>query len=237
MWRKRRDEKAGPGRRGLLAWLMDRRASAPVPWAASPDAEVFTEGRPSGAMPRVYCARCGRPNPDDARFCSNCGTQLSSAGMGGLRPGETTSTLSPVGRPEDGDFGDDLFPDSAAFGALPEGSALLLVMRGPNAGSRFRLDNDLTTAGRHPDSDIFLDDVTVSRRHAEFYRRGALFTVRDVGSLNGTYVNRERIEEAELTGGDEVQIGKFRLLFLTGQNLDPRTSSADPRGRGAQDYA
>jgi FHA domain-containing protein/zinc ribbon protein len=237
MWRKRRDEKAGPGRRGLFAWLMDRRASAPVPWAASPDAEVFTEGRPSGSMPRVYCARCGRPNPDDARFCSNCGTQLSSAGMGGLRPGETTSTLSPVGRPEDGDFGDDLFPDSAAFGALPEGSALLLVMRGPNAGSRFRLDNDLTTAGRHPDSDIFLDDVTVSRRHAEFYRRGALFTVRDVGSLNGTYVNRERIEEAELTGGDEVQIGKFRLLFLTGQNLDPRTSSADPRGRGAQDYA
>jgi hypothetical protein len=237
MWRKRRDDQTGSGRRGLFAWLMDRRASAPVPWAASPDAEVFTEGRPSVAMPRVYCARCGRPNPDDARFCSNCGAQLSGAGMGGARPGETTSTLSPVGRPEDGDFGDDLLADSAAFGALPEGSALLLVMRGPNAGSRFRLDGDLTTAGRHPDSDIFLDDVTVSRRHAEFYRHGALFTVRDVGSLNGTYVNRERIEEAELVGGDEVQIGKFRLLFLTGQNLDPRTSSADPRGRGAQDYA
>jgi hypothetical protein len=237
MWRKRREEKTRPGRRGLFAWLMDRRASAPVPWAASPDAEVFTEGRPSGAMPRVYCARCGRPNPDGARFCSFCGAQLASAVPGAPRPGETTSTLSPVGRPEDGDFGDDLFPDSAAFGALPEGSAMLLVMRGPNAGSRFRLDGDLTTAGRHPDSDIFLDDVTVSRRHAEFYRRGAVFTVRDVGSLNGTYVNRERIEETELTGGDEVQIGKFRLLFLTGQNLDPRTSSADPRGRGAQDYA
>jgi len=237
MGRKRREEKTRPGRRGLFAWLMDRRASAPVPWAASPDAEVFTEGRPSGAMPRVYCARCGRPNPDGARFCSFCGAQLASAVPGAARPGETTSTLSPVGRPEDGDFGDDLFPDSAAFGALPEGTAMLLVMRGPNAGSRFRLDSDLTTAGRHPDSDIFLDDVTVSRRHAEFYRRGAVFTVRDVGSLNGTYVNRERIEEAELTGGDEVQIGKFRLLFLTGQNLDPRTSSADPRGRGAQDYA
>jgi len=236
MWRKHRDEQTGPGRRGLFAWLVDRRAPARVPWAASPDAEVFTEGRPSGAMPRVYCARCGRPNPDDARFCSNCGAQLSGVAMGAARPGETTSTLS-LGRPEDGDFGDDLFPDSASFGALPEGSALLLVMRGPNAGSRFRLDGDLTTAGRHPDSDIFLDDVTVSRRHAEFYRRGALFTVRDVGSLNGTYVNRERIEEAELTGGDEVQIGKFRLLFLTGQNLEPRTSSADPRGRGAQDYA
>jgi pSer/pThr/pTyr-binding forkhead associated (FHA) protein len=112
-------------------------------------------------------------------------------------------------------------------------------MRGPNAGSRFRLDGELTTAGRHPDSDIFLDDVTVSRRHAEFYRHGARFTVRDVGSLNGTYVNRERIEEAELAGGDEVQIGKFRLLFLTSQDVgpDPRTPSADRRGRGAQDYA
>jgi len=158
-------------------------------------------------------------------------------GTGGAHPGETTSTLSPLGRPDDPDFGDDLFPDSAAFGALPEGSALLLVMRGPNAGSRFRLDGGLTTAGRHPDSDIFLDDVTVSRRHAEFQREGGSFTVRDVGSLNGTYVNRERIEEARLSGGEEVQIGKFRLLFLTSQNLDPRTSSADPRGRGAQDYA
>jgi FHA domain/zinc-ribbon domain len=189
----------------------------------------MSEGRPSEAMPRVYCARCSRPNPDGARFCSNCGAQLAA----GARPGETTSTLS-LNRPDDGDLADELFPDSASFGALPEGTALLLVMRGPNAGSRFRLDADLTTAGRHPDSDIFLDDVTVSRRHAEFYRRGTSFTVRDVGSLNGTYVNRERIEEAELAGGDEVQIGKFRLLFLTSQNLlDPRTSSADPRGRGA----
>jgi pSer/pThr/pTyr-binding forkhead associated (FHA) protein len=156
------------------------------------------------------------------------------AAPGAPRPGETTSTIS-LGRPED-DVGDDLFPDSASFGALPEGSALLLVMRGPNAGSRFRLDGDLTTAGRHPDSDIFLDDVTVSRRHAEFYRQGNGFTVRDVGSLNGTYVNRERIEETELFGGDEVQIGKFRLLFLTGRDLGPAPST-DRRGRGAQDYA
>jgi FHA domain/zinc-ribbon domain len=189
-------------------------------------------------MPPIYCTRCGRPNSEGARFCSNCGTQLTGTaampGVGplGARPGETTSTLS-LNRSEDPDFGDDLFPDSASLGALPEGSALLLVMRGPNAGSRFRLDGELTTAGRHPDSDIFLDDVTVSRRHAEFYRQGAFFTVRDVGSLNGTYVNRERIEEAQLTGGDEVQIGKFRLLFLTSQNLAPRASSVDPRGRGA----
>ena len=213
-------------------------------------------------MPRVYCARCGRPTPDGARFCSYCGTQLTApvppgsgmpagsglpavpGGTGGYpaggapeRPGETTSTIS-LGRTDD-DLGDDLYPDSASFGALPPGSALLLVMRGPNAGSRFRLDGELTTAGRHPDSDIFLDDVTVSRRHAEFYRQGARFTVRDVGSLNGTYVNRERIEEAELAGGDEVQIGKFRLLFLTSQDLGPgpSTPSADRRGRGAQDYA
>jgi pSer/pThr/pTyr-binding forkhead associated (FHA) protein len=160
------------------------------------------------------------------------------AAPGASRPGETTSTIS-LGRPEDADLGDDLLPDSASFGALPEGSALLLVMRGPNAGSRFRLDGDLTTAGRHPDSDIFLDDVTVSRRHAEFYRDGTVFTVRDVGSLNGTYVNRERIEETDLVGGDEVQIGKFRLLFLTGRDLgpDPRMPSADHRGRGSQDYA
>jgi len=92
-----------------------------------------------------------------------------------------------------------------------------VVKRGPNAGSRFLLDNELTEVGRRPDSDIFLDDVTVSRRHAEFYRHRGRFAVRDVGSLNGTYVNRERIEETALSGGDEVQIGKFRLVFLQGR--------------------
>jgi pSer/pThr/pTyr-binding forkhead associated (FHA) protein len=99
---------------------------------------------------------------------------------------------------------------------LPPGSALLVVRRGPNAGSRFLLDTDVTTAGRHPESDIFLDDVTVSRRHAEFRREAGVFTVRDVGSLNGTYVNRERVESATLANADEVQIGKFRLVFLSG---------------------
>jgi pSer/pThr/pTyr-binding forkhead associated (FHA) protein len=92
---------------------------------------------------------------------------------------------------------------------------LLVVKRGPNAGSRFLLDQDVTTAGRHPDSDIFLDDVTVSRRHAEFRREGSGYTVHDVGSLNGTYVNREPIDAEPLSGGDEVQIGKFRLVYLT----------------------
>lgn len=100
--------------------------------------------------------------------------------------------------------------------ALPAGSALLVVKRGPNAGSRFLLDEDTTSAGRHPESDIFLDDVTVSRRHAEFRREGGDFLVVDVGSLNGTYVNREPVDTALLANGDEVQIGKFRLVFLTG---------------------
>lgn len=108
--------------------------------------------------------------------------------------------------------------DSASTGVegLPEGQALLVVKRGPNAGSRFLLDQDTTSAGRHPDSDIFLDDVTVSRRHAEFRSEGETFTVVDVGSLNGTYVNREPVDSASLSNGDEVQIGKFRLVFLTG---------------------
>jgi pSer/pThr/pTyr-binding forkhead associated (FHA) protein len=107
-------------------------------------------------------------------------------------------------------------------GQLPPGMALLVVRRGPNAGARFLLDHEVTTSGRHPDSDIFLDDVTVSRRHAEFHRDGSTFTVRDVGSLNGTYVNRERVESATLNNGDEVQIGKFRLVYVAG----PRTEEA-----------
>ena len=100
--------------------------------------------------------------------------------------------------------------------ALPQGSGLLVVKRGPNAGSRFLLDQDATTAGRHPNSNIFLDDVTVSRRHAEFRWVSGEFQVVDVGSLNGTYVNREPVDWAVLANGDEVQIGKFRLVFLTG---------------------
>jgi len=105
--------------------------------------------------------------------------------------------------------------DLAAIDALPAGSALLVVERGPVAGARFLLDAERTTAGRRPESDIFLDDVTVSRKHAEFVRRpDGVFVVRDVGSLNGTYVGRERIEgEQVLHEGDEVQIGKYRLVF------------------------
>ena len=118
--------------------------------------------------------------------------------------------------------GDESLPGRVAS-SLPPGMALLVVRRGPNAGARFLLDHDLTTSGRHPDSDIFLDDVTVSRRHAEFHRGTGGFTVRDVGSLNGTYVNRERVESATLGNSDEVQIGKFRLVFIAGPRLDDVT--------------
>jgi len=106
--------------------------------------------------------------------------------------------------------------DAAAVDALPRGSALLVVQRGPGAGSRFLLDKDVVTAGRHADSEIFLDDVTVSRRHATFTREGDTFTVADAGSLNGTYVNRDRIDTVLLKDTDEVQIGKYRLVFFQG---------------------
>jgi pSer/pThr/pTyr-binding forkhead associated (FHA) protein len=172
-----------------------------------------------------FCTQCGHDNPEGSRFCSNCGTPLRRApAQTGQpdrpvheRPAESTSTMSLSGieaQEEAGRAEDLSAADQAAVDALPVGSALLVVKRGPNAGSRFLLDSDLTTAGRHPQSDIFLDDVTVSRRHAEFRRVSDKFSVRDVGSLNGTYVNRERIDEAALSNGDEVQIGKYRLVFF-----------------------
>jgi pSer/pThr/pTyr-binding forkhead associated (FHA) protein len=139
---------------------------------------------------------------------------LPDIGSGAPGASDTTTILSAGHAPDaEGDFSAEAH--QGALEALAPGSALLVVKRGPNAGSRFLLDQDVTTAGRHPDSDIFLDDVTVSRRHAEFRREGTGYSVHDVGSLNGTYVNRERIEAAPLTGGDEVQVGKFRLVYLT----------------------
>jgi pSer/pThr/pTyr-binding forkhead associated (FHA) protein len=133
-------------------------------------------------------------------------------------PADTTVSLGAVAPPETGEFTEPGLSaaDEAAIAALPAGSALLVVRRGPNAGARFLLDAERTTAGRRPDSDIFLDDVTVSRKHAEFVRREGQFVVRDVGSLNGTYVQRDRIEQAVLRTGDEVQIGKYRMVFYPG---------------------
>jgi len=104
-----------------------------------------------------------------------------------------------------------------ALDDLPAGVGMLVVTRGPNSGSRYALDDPLITAGRHPDSAIFLDDITVSRRHAEVRRTDDGYEVADVGSLNGTYLNRERVERATLTDGDELQIGTFKLLFLAGR--------------------
>jgi pSer/pThr/pTyr-binding forkhead associated (FHA) protein len=103
--------------------------------------------------------------------------------------------------------------EADAVQALPSGSALLVVRRGPNAGARFLLDSEITTVGRHPDAEVFLDDVTVSRRHAEFVRHGTAFEVRDLGSLNGTYFDGVQIETALLHDRAEVQVGKFRLTF------------------------
>jgi len=98
---------------------------------------------------------------------------------------------------------------------------MLLVQRGPDAGARFLLDTDVVTVGRHPDSDIFLDDISVSRRHATFTRGGSGYVVADLGSLNGSYVNRDRIDsDVALTGGDEVQIGKYRLIYFAGSSKD-----------------
>ena len=174
-----------------------------------------------------FCTECGKQNPDDARFCSQCGRRLVTAapaeqstdeGHHHEAPGETTSTIT-FGAPvkPSGEHAEERSlneADAAAVDALPAGSALLVVQRGPSAGSRFLLDTDLVSAGRHPESEIFLDDVTVSRRHAEFRRGADGYTVADVGSLNGTYVNRDRIDEVALQGGDEVQIGKYRLVYF-----------------------
>jgi pSer/pThr/pTyr-binding forkhead associated (FHA) protein len=142
-----------------------------------------------------------------ARFCSSCGSALEAESGE-----ETTITFAPV------DATGEILDDDVAvsISELAESTAMVVVKRGPNAGSKFVLDADVTQAGRHPDSDIFLDDITVSRRHAEIVRGPSGYTVRDAGSLNGTYLNRERIEQAPLANGDELQIGKFRLVFFAG---------------------
>jgi len=164
-------------------------------------------------MASVFCTQCGQQNPDDSKFCARCGAPLTIPATPGAPAVDQTTTISMTSVDATEEHADEL--EDVAVESLPFGSALLVVKRGPNAGSRFLLDKDVTTVGRHPESDIFLDDVTVSRRHAEFHRHDDGFSVRDVGSLNGTYLNRERIEESPLAGGDEVQIGKFRLVYFT----------------------
>jgi hypothetical protein len=152
----------------------------------------------------VVCARCGHANQPEARFCSSCGASLEAAAD------ETTLTLQAV---EAAGAEDEL---AGYLEGLQPGVGLLVVRHGPSAGSSFRLDHDHTNVGRHPDSEIFLDDITVSRRHVVLDRTPKGYVVRDVGSLNGTYVNRERADEAVLHHGDELQIGRYRLSFVLG---------------------
>ena len=152
----------------------------------------------------MFCNNCGHRNPPESNFCSSCGAALATT---------TDTTISFLPEDPSGDPTEEEI--NVPAGEFAEGTGVLVVKRGPDAGARFVLTGEVTRVGRHPDSEIFLDDVTVSRRHAEFRREGAHYSVADVGSLNGTYVNRERIETATLKGGDEVQIGKFKLVFLS----------------------
>lgn len=149
----------------------------------------------------MTCGGCGHVNGPHAKFCSSCGAPLERADITTETPAVTLD--SPLG----------IEVDRSAFGAH---EGLFVVLQGAKAGARYALDDDLVKLGRHPKSTIFLDDVTVSRRHAEVRRDGARYWVSDVGSLNGTYVNRERVDDTELADGDELQIGKFKLVFVHG---------------------
>jgi pSer/pThr/pTyr-binding forkhead associated (FHA) protein len=153
----------------------------------------------------VFCNACGHRNREGSNFCSSCGGLLEVGG-------QDHATI--VSHPQDAV--DDPEADiSVELDQVPADQGILVVRRGPNAGSRFGLTGGVTTVGRHPESDIFLDDVTVSRQHAEVDVQSGAYLVRDKGSLNGTYLNRERIEEAQLHNGDELQIGTFKLVFFS----------------------
>lgn len=145
-------------------------------------------------MRDVFCNQCGHRNGPASRYCSSCGAALDV-------------TLVDDGGQLDTEHHEHLVPEVL-------GRPCLVVEAGHRAGTTYPLDGDVVRIGRHPDSDIFLDDITVSRRHAELERTDETFVVRDAGSLNGTYVNRRRTESARLAGGDELQIGKFKLVFL-----------------------
>lgn len=149
----------------------------------------------------MYCNNCGHKNPEGAHFCSSCGSVLVPSDT------PTTITFSPIEAPE----------SEAEFQLGDKGSgfstAVLFAKRGPVPGATYKLEKDITTIGRHPESDIFLDDITVSRRHAEIRQIDGSFVIKDVGSLNGTYVNKERVDDYTLKNGDELQIGKFKLVF------------------------
>ena len=153
-------------------------------------------------MSHVYCPECGFQNLESANYCSRCGALLVTES----EPDDPTMTFSAEELEEEGGVGLE------ELGI--EGPSLVVRSGGGRAGEHFPLERPQTTVGRTPDCDIFLDDVTVSRRHAIVAKGADTFTIEDLGSLNGTFLNRHRIEKAELENGDEVQIGKYRLIFL-----------------------
>ena len=153
-------------------------------------------------MSHVYCPECGFQNPEAANYCSRCGAHLVRE-SGGV---DTTMTFTP----EEADSEAGLSPAEMGI----QGPALVVRSGGGRSGETFHIDGERTTIGRSPDCGIFLDDVTVSRRHAVLVQRDGQFFIEDEGSLNGTFLNRKRIESAELTDDDELQIGKYRLTFL-----------------------
>ena len=150
-------------------------------------------------MAHVYCPECGFQNPESANFCARCGAKL-------MKPDESETTMTFT--PEEGELHGEL----EDLGI--QGPALVVRSGGGRAGETFTPQGERTTIGRSPDCGIFLDDVTVSRRHAVLVDANGHYTIEDQGSLNGTFVNRRRVERAELTDGDELQIGKYRLTFL-----------------------
>jgi pSer/pThr/pTyr-binding forkhead associated (FHA) protein len=156
-------------------------------------------------VPYTFCNNCGHRNPPDSGFCSSCGAPLDITA-------DRTITLSAVDPLQDapGTEDDVVVP----IDDLPTDAAVLIVRSGVQAGDRFTLKGNVTKLGRHPDSEIMLDDITVSRRHATIQRTDEGYVVSDAGSLNGTYVNQERIDRAVLRHGDELQIGKFRLVLF-----------------------
>jgi len=153
----------------------------------------------------VFCNHCGHRNPPESAFCSSCGSALDLKG-------DRTVTLTAVDPLQDAPGGEDDIV--VTVGDLPRGAAVLIVRSGPQSGDRFALSAAETRLGRHPDSEIMLDDITVSRRHAAIEQTPEGYVVTDAGSLNGTYVNQERIERAVLHHGDELQVGKFRLVLF-----------------------
>jgi hypothetical protein len=155
----------------------------------------------------MKCIKCGAELDEGSKFCNKSGPSQE-------RPEQApeATTGLPVIEVEGGEEVEITYPPET----IESGEVVLMIKKGPEAGARFKIEKPVTAAGRHPESDIFLDDITVSRRHAEIRKVDSDYQIVDIGSLNGTYVNKERIDQAILHNGDEVQIGKFRMLFFQG---------------------